>query len=107
MPSLYNGLHDVSPTSTPSYLPSGPPMQPQLTPYRSLCMLGRYSVRMLALAFFFVVVDPLPPTSGFPGGAHGKEPACQCRRLYKRQIRSLGWEDLLEEVMATHSSLLA
>ena len=43
---------------------------------------------------------------GFPGGAGGKEPACQCRRL-KRQGLSLGWEDLLEEGMATHSSILA
>ena len=40
---------------------------------------------------------------GFPGGASGKEPACQCRRWK----RSLGWEDPLEEGMATHSSILA
>ena len=38
------------------------------------------------------------------GGASGKEPACQCR--WKR-IWSLGWEDLLEEGVATHSSILA
>ena len=36
----------------------------------------------------------------------GKEPACQCRRC-KRQVRSLGREDPLEEEMATHSSALA
>ena len=40
---------------------------------------------------------------GFPGG---KEPACQCRR-HKRQVRSLGWEDPLEESMATHSHVLS
>ena len=38
---------------------------------------------------------------GFPGGASGKEPACQCRRH-----PSLGGEDPLEKGMATHSSIL-
>ena len=33
-------------------------------------------------------------------GLNGKESACQCRRL------SVGWEDCLEEEMATHSSIL-
>ena len=45
---------------------------------------------------------------GFPGRASGKEPACQCRRLKREtQVRSLGREDLLEEAMATLSSILA
>ena len=44
---------------------------------------------------------------GFPGGAGGKEPACQCRRLGRRELGSLGQEDPLEEGMATHSSILA
>ena len=35
-----------------------------------------------------------------PGGASGKEPV-------NAGIRSLGWEDPLEEGMATHSSILA
>ena len=43
--------------------------------------------------------------SGFPGGASGKEPSCQCRRQ-KTWIQSLGQEDPLEEGMATHSSIL-
>ena len=42
---------------------------------------------------------------GFPGDASGKKSACQCRRLKK--VRSLDWEDPLEEGMATHSSILA
>ena len=43
----------------------------------------------------------------FPGGAGGKEPACQYRR-HKRQIRHLGLGKIsLEEGMATHSSILA
>ena len=43
---------------------------------------------------------------GFPGGASGKEPGCQCRR-HKHTVRSLGREDPLEKEMATHSSILA
>ena len=43
---------------------------------------------------------------GFPGGTSGKETACQFRRL-RDAVRSLGWEDPLEEGKATHSSILA
>ena len=43
---------------------------------------------------------------GFPGGTGGKESACQYRR-YEMWVRSLGWEDPLEEEMATHFSILA
>ena len=43
---------------------------------------------------------------GFPGGTSDKEPFCQCRG-HESQFRSLGWEDPLEEGMATHSSILA
>ena len=44
---------------------------------------------------------------GFPGGASGKEPACQCRRHKEMQVQSLGQEDPLEEGMTTYSSILA
>ena len=43
---------------------------------------------------------------GFSGGFSGKEPTCQCRRC-EMWVWSLGWEDPLEEDMATHSSVLA
>ena len=43
---------------------------------------------------------------GFPGGASGKEPACQCSR-HETRVQSLGWENPLEEGTATHSSVLA
>ena len=46
----------------------------------------------------------LVPTA-FSGGASGKEFDCQWRR-HKRWIQSWGWEDPLEEEMATHSSIL-
>ena len=41
-----------------------------------------------------------------PGGASGKEPACQCREI-RDAVGSLGWEDPLKEVMVTHSSIFA
>ena len=43
---------------------------------------------------------------GFLGGASDKEPAYQGRKG-KTWVRSLGWEDPLEEGMVTHSSILA
>ena len=46
---------------------------------------------------------PTPVVLGFPGGSHGKEFACSAGDL----VRFLGWEDPLEEGMATHSILLA
>ena len=43
---------------------------------------------------------------GFPGGSAVKNlPAMQ--ETQEMQVQSLGWEDSLEEGMATHSSILA
>ena len=36
----------------------------------------------------------------FPGGASGKELACQCRKHNETWTQSLGWEDTLQEEMA-------
>ena len=44
---------------------------------------------------------------GFPGGASGKEPTCQCGQMPATQVQSLGGEDPLEKETATHSSILA
>ena len=41
--------------------------------------------------------------TGFPGGSGGKEPTCNAGDLDS----ILGWEDPLEESIATHSSILA
>ena len=49
----------------------------------------------------------LIPSLGFPGGAIGKEPACQWRRYKELQVQSLGQEDPLEKEMANHSSVFA
>ena len=40
------------------------------------------------------------------GGVSGKEPTCQGSG-HEMQVRSLVWEDPLEEGMATYSSILA
>ena len=45
-------------------------------------------------------------TLGFPKWLSSKESACQCRRRQRHKVQSLGWEDPLEEEMATHSSIL-
>ena len=44
---------------------------------------------------------------GFPGGASGKEPTCQCRRHGFDDDQIHDQKDPLEEGMATHSSILA
>ena len=53
-----------------------------------------------------VIINNLLGLEGLPGGASGKELACQCRR-HEMQVRSLGGEDPLEGGMASHSSILA
>ena len=44
---------------------------------------------------------------GLPGGTSGKEAACQSRRHKRCGFISLSREGFLEEVMTTHSSILA
>ena len=43
------------------------------------------------------------PHSGLPGGSEGKESACDAGT----RVRSLGWEDPLQEGVATHARILA
>ena len=42
---------------------------------------------------------------GFPGGSDGTESACNAG--FDPWVRSLSWEDPLEEGVATHSGILA
>ena len=44
---------------------------------------------------------------GFPGGASGKEPPCQCRRHKRRGFDPWVRKIPLEKEMTTHSSILA
>ena len=56
-----------------------------------------------SMGFFALILHQ----QGFPAGARGKEPTCQCRRHKETWVRSLGQEDPPEEGMTTHSSTLA
>jgi len=44
---------------------------------------------------------------GFPGGSGGKKNPPLMQKTQELWVRSLGWEDSLEEDMATHSSIIA
>ena len=46
---------------------------------------------------------PIPVFLGFPGSSDGKN----LPTMQETWVRSLGWEDPLEEGMATHSSIIA
>ena len=46
---------------------------------------------------------PTPVFLGFHGGSDGKESTA----MWETWVRSLGWEDPLEEGMLTHTSILA
>ena len=63
-----------------------------------LSLLKKNEVILFFVTCFYQLIIHL---GAFPGGADGKESACQCRRGY------LGGQDLLEEEMATYSTILA
>ena len=65
-------------------------------PYHSVCFCAPNIQRKLAL--------PQHNWSmGFAGGSVGKEMLA----IQETQVRSLGWEDLLEKETTNHSSILA
>ena len=44
---------------------------------------------------------------GFPGGTSGKEFHLPMQEMLERRVRSLSWDNPLEELMVIHSSILA
>ena len=53
-----------------------------------------------------LLTDQQANKQGFPGGSVGKDlPAMQ--DMQEKRVQPPGWEDLLEEGIATHSSILA
>ena len=68
--------------------------EPSIKTIRSV----RFGVKVqgiLTVTAWLVLATILPRLTGFPSGASGKEPTCQCRR-HEIQVGSLGWEDPLE-----------
>ena len=64
----------------------------------------KYTILLFFLVVFFFFFFWTHCT-GFPGGASGKEPSCQCRGYKRHGLNP--WEDPLEETMAIHSNILA
>ena len=60
------------------------------------------TIALTRQAFVSKAVSLLFSTLGFPGGSVVNPPAMQ-----ETWVQSLGWGDLLEKEMATHSSILA
>ena len=65
----------------------------------------QYSI--LAYMYIYIYIIYITICLGFPGGASGKESACQCRRRKRCRFNSWGQEAPLEEGMSVHSSILA
>ena len=121
-PCIYMYSPSQSPHPPPS--PPNPSGSSQCTSPEHLSHasnLGRWSVSSLIIYMFqccsLKTSHPcLLPQSpkvcsvknrpGFPGGASGKKLAYRCRR-HEIQVWSQGWDDPLEEDMATYSSILA
>ena len=61
-----------------------------------------YRLKVVARAF-----PGGPSFKGLPRWHSGKEPACQYRSHRRCRFHFWGWDDPLEEEMATHSSILA
>ena len=55
---------------------------------------------------FLIFIAASTAKVGFPGGSAVKN-LPEVQEMWETQVLSLGWEDLLEEGMATHSSILA
>ena len=68
--------------------------------------IGR-TIFHLNLTTFYWVYMCLGFLVGFLGCTSSEESSCQCRRHNETWVQSLGWEDPLEEGMATHCSILA
>ena len=69
-------------------------------------MLGLGLIRKLSSEILFGIVELLRPVKG--GQGFLGESAVQNRlAMQESRVRSLAWEDPLEEGMATHSSILA
>ena len=70
-------------------------------PSKSRYSVGSRGANITNIYIFYKGDDPTH--RGFPSGSMVKNPPA----MQETQVQSLGWEDPLEEGMATHSSVLA
>ena len=73
-------------------------------PGKPVLVAINYKINILRSLSFSILIYSI---MGFPAGASGEEPACQCRWMQQTWVQSLGWEDPLEEGMVSHSHILA
>ena len=69
-------------------------------------MLNLKNSRKQCISLGLVITRRWGSHLGFPGGAGGKEPDCQCRRYRRYGFNPLGREDPLEEDMQPRSVFL-
>ena len=62
-----------------------------------------YTVSVLLFVHIYMCVH----IQDFPGGTGGKRSRLPMQETYETRVRSLCWEDPLEEGTTTHSSILA
>ena len=90
-------------------LTSHPMLGVQLILFYMRIYLGLIIILCTSNRLFIPFSNLVFPASdlGFPGGTSGKESTCQCGRQQRHSwVRSLGWEDPLEEGTVTHCSIL-
>ena len=68
--------------------------------------VGEKYNHMVAVTYSELYWDAALRGLGWGSGSVAKNPPAM-QELQEMQVQSLGWEDLLEEGMATHSSILA
>ena len=59
--------------------------------------------QFVIISFFLILINMM----GFPGGREIKKICLPVQEMQEMWVRSLGWEDPLEEEMATQSTILA
>ena len=70
-------------------------------------VLLRISLLPLFPPYYFKYNYKLSLQGGLPRWGSGKESYLSMQETQETWVRSLGWEDALEQEMATHSSILA
>ena len=86
--------------------PPAPPASPAWSSILSF-QLPKLLLHVLALSSQSIFLQDSYNLAGLPRWLSGEESICQCKETQEMGVQSLGWEDPLEEKMATYSSLLA